>query len=85
MPMRRRIGRSSPTLSGGDVDVVQPDFAFGRVDQAVDAAQQGRFARPAQADDRQKFAVLDLKTDVLEGDRSVIVDFGEIDDSQHRF
>jgi len=67
------------------VDPVPDDLALGRFDEPVDAAQQGGLARTAQADDDQELSIADLKADVLEGHRPVVVDLGQVSYFQHRY
>ena len=82
MPIRRRI-RASLLRGLGDVYAVPGDPALGGLDQAIDAAQQCRFARAAEADHRQELAVRDFEADVVEGERPSLVDLGQVFDLQH--
>lgn len=55
-------------ISAGGVEVFAVDFDHAVVDrlQAVECAQQSRFARAAAADDRHDLAFLDAEVDAFE-------------------
>src|ERR1700691_5621950 len=59
-PQGHRVGRAHVLAFDGDVAVV-------RLDQAVGEPQQRGLARARAADDREKFAALDMKRDVIDG------------------
>ena len=70
------------------VDFVSGDnhLAIGRAIDAGDHVEQGRLARSRQADDSQKLAILDLKTDILDRHSSIRKDLGQVfclDDGRH--
>ena len=62
MPMRRRARRSSLATEPVIV-VVEHDRAGGRLDQPVDAADQGGLARAGRADQRHHLAVGHVEVD----------------------
>ena len=64
--------------SGRHVHAVPDDPARGRLDQAVDAAQQGGLARAAQADDRQELSIGHLKAHIVERQHLVVVSLGQV-------
>ena len=43
-PYAAANGTQLATVGGGDVGIIQPNFATGRFHEPIDAAQQGRFA-----------------------------------------
>ena len=56
-----------PAAQAGDLHPVQPDLAAARLDQAVDAADQGRLAGPGRTDQGQDLALGHLQVDALQG------------------
>ena len=62
---------------------VPEDASGGRLDQAIDAAQEGRLARPRQTDDGQELPVGDLEGHVTKRDRPVVIDLGEVLNLEH--
>ena len=68
---------------GGDVLAVPVDLAGRRLDQPVDAAEQGRFSRAGKADHGEELAVLDFEADIGQRLRSALIDLGEILDFEH--
>ncbi len=62
----------------GDILPIPDDLSLGGFDQAVDAAQQSRFARTTQADHSQEFAWLDRETDIGQGLSAPFIYFGEV-------
>src|ERR1700722_17703920 len=59
-PQGHGVGRAHVLAFDGDVAVV-------RLDQAVGKPQQRGLARARSADDREEFAALDMKRDVIDG------------------
>ena len=53
-------------LQGADVDAVYRQFSLGDIVHPVDTAQNGGLACAGQADDGDKFPLLDLQVDVLQ-------------------
>lgn len=66
-----------------DFHTVPDDFPSCRFDQAIDAAQQSGFPRSAQPDDCQELACGQIKTYVVQGQDTPIVDLCEIPDLEH--
>ncbi len=66
-------------FGSGDIDLIQPNFAAGWLNQTIDAAQQGRFAGAAQADDRHESAIGHFKAHLLKRYSAVLVNFGQVD------
>ncbi len=56
------------SLRVGDVRAVEEDPSRGRLDQAVDATQQGRLPRPGEADQDDELAAADGERDVAQGE-----------------
>ena len=54
-----------------DIDTVNRQCAAGHIVHTVDAAQNGRFAGAGEADDRDKFALLDVQIDILQRGKAV--------------
>ena len=91
MPTFRRSKRSSlgvklQNISLSTVDTESRQRAGhqnrtgARLDQAVDATEQGRFSRAAQADDADKLTLFDLEIDTPQHLRLFTVGFVEIFD-----
>ena len=83
MPMRRRARRSSRAAEPGDLGVVERDGAGGRLDQPVDAADDGRFAGARGADQRHHLAVRHVEIDALEREIAGAIALGQPLDTQH--
>jgi hypothetical protein len=66
----------------GDVFTLEPDFAGSRLDQPVNAPEQGGFAGAREADDDKKFALVNVKRNVVKGAHAAGIDFREMADSK---
>ena len=81
--MRRRMRRRSPLPSPADLGVVERDGAGGRLDQPVDAADDGRFAGARRPDQRHHLAVRHVEVDALERQIAGAIALGQPLDTQH--
>src|SRR5687767_4816675 len=61
-----------------DVIVFPNDLSYGRLDQTVDTAQKGRFARTAQSDDSQELSFWHLKRNIIQRLYATLVNFGQV-------
>ena len=85
MPIRRRIMRRSSRVACRHIQPVPDDAARGWFDQPVDAAQQGGFARTAQADHGDELTLGHIKTHIRECLDAAFVHFGEMLDLKHGY
>ena len=53
------------TFGCGDIRSIHDDPAFSGIDEAINAAKQGRFPGTGKADDHQEFAVTHFETKVF--------------------
>ena len=82
MPMWRAHGAQLRPAELDDVLAAEQDLARGRLDQAVDAADQRRLAGAGRADDRGQAAACDLERDVAQHRLAGAVLLAQIADDQ---
>ena len=67
----------------GDGSAVHGDRAAGRGHEAVEAAEQGRFAGAARADQGDELSGFDVERDAIEPNGAAGVTLGELPDPDH--
>ena len=82
--MRARTRRSVSGEAPVTAVVADPHLAGGRGHEAVEAAQQGGFPRPARPDEGHELARRDVEIDAVQRARAARIVLAEPADADHR-